>query len=97
MASESDADVLGLTAQIISAHVGNNQVAANALPALIQSVHRSLVTVNVADAAGPASAPPTLAVPICKSVFPDHVVCLEDGKKLTMLKRHLQASYGMTP
>jgi predicted transcriptional regulator len=97
MAGESDTDVLGLTAKIISAHVGNNQVAANALPALIQSVHRSLVTVNVADAAGPASAPPTLAVPICKSVFPDHVVCLEDGKKLTMLKRHLQASYGMTP
>ena len=97
MAGESDTDVLGLTAKIISAHVGNNQVAADALPALIQSVHRSLATVNMAGTASPAPTPPTPAVPIRRSVFPDHIVCLEDGKKLKMLKRHLQASYGMTP
>jgi predicted transcriptional regulator len=96
MAGESDTDVLRLTAKIISAHVGNNQVTVDALPELIQSVHRSLVTAGTAEPA-PAPAPPTPAVPIRKSVFPDHIVCLEDGKKLKMLKRYLQTSYGMTP
>ena len=96
MASESDTDVLGLTAKIISAHVGNNQVAADALPQLIQSVHHSLATAGTAEPA-PALAPLTPAVPIRRSVFPDHIVCLEDGKKLKMLKRHLQTRYGMTP
>ena len=96
MASESDTDVLRLTAKIISAHVGNNQVAVGALPELIQSVHRSLAAAGMAEPA-PAPAPLTPAVPIRKSVFPDHIVCLEDGKKLTLLKRHLQTRYGMTP
>ena len=96
MANELDTDVLTLTAKIISAHVGNNQVAADALPELIQSVHRSLAMAGTA-APTPAQAPPTPAVPIRRSVFPDHIICLEDGKKLKMLKRHLQTSYGMTP
>ena len=96
MAGESDTNVLRLTAKIIAAHVGNNQVAVAALPELIQSVHRSLATAGMAEPA-PAPAPLAPAVPIRKSVFPDHNVCLEDGKKLKMLKRHLQASYGMTP
>ena len=96
MGGDSDTDVLRLTAKIISAHVGNNQVTVAALPELIQSVHRSLATAGTAEPA-PARAPLTPAVPIRKSVFPGHIVCLEDGKKLKMLKRHLQASYGMTP
>ena len=96
MAGESDADVLELTAKIVSAHVGNNQVSVNALPQLIQSVHRSLASAGTAEPA-PEPVPPTPAVPIRRSVFPDYLVCLEDGKKLKMLKRHLQASYGMTP
>ncbi len=96
MTDKSDTDVLGLTATIISAHIRNNQVAAAALPALIQSVYGSLATVGTAEPA-PAPAPLTPAVPIRKSVFPDHIVCLEDGRKLKMLKRHLQASYGITP
>jgi predicted transcriptional regulator len=96
MAGESDTDVLRLTAKIVSAHVGKNQVAVDALPELIQSVHRSLASAGTAKPA-PAPAPPMPAVPIRKSVFPDHIVCLEDGKKLKMLKRHLQTSYGMTP
>ena len=96
MAGESDTDVLRLTAKIVSAHVGNNQVTVAALPELIQSVHRSLAAAGMAEPA-PAPAPLTPAVPIRKSVFPDHIVCLEDGKKLKMLKRHLQTSYGMTP
>lgn len=96
MAGESDMDVLRLTAKIISAHVGNNQVTVAALPELIQSVHRSLVVAGTVEPVS-APAPLTPAVPIRRSVFPDHIVCLEDGKKLKMLKRHLQTSYGMTP
>jgi len=98
MADESDADVLRLAAKIVSAHIGKNQVAADALPKLIQSVHRSLATAGTAEPAPtPAPAPLTPAVPIRKSVFPGHIVCLEDGKKLKMLKRHLHVGYGMTP
>lgn len=94
MAGEADTDVLRLTAKIISAHVGNNQVTVAALPALIQSVHRSLAMAGTSE---PAPAPLTPAVPIRRSVFPDHIVCLEDGAKLKMLKRYLQVRYGMTP
>ena len=96
MASESDADVLRLTAKSISAHVGNNQVAVAALPELIQSVHRSLATAGTAEPT-PAPTPLTPAVPVRRSVFPDHLVCLEDGKKLKMLKRYLQVRHAMTP
>src|SRR5690348_7730904 len=91
MSDQVAADILGLTAQIVSAHVSKNQVGTDALPSLIQSVYRSLSTAGEADAA-PAAAPKAPAVPIKKSVFPDYIVCLEDGKKLKMLKRHLQAS-----
>ena len=96
MAGESNTDVLRLTAKIVSAHIGRNQIAPDALPKLIQSVHHSLATAGTTELA-PALAPMTPAVPIRKSVFPDHIVCLEDGKKLKVLKRHLRVSYGMTP
>ena len=90
----ADGDILALTAQIVSAHVSNNAVAAGDLPALIQDVFRSLSGIGL-----PAPAPerPEPAVPIKKSIFADYIVCLEDGKKLKMLKRHLQASFGMSP
>lgn len=95
MSDEMPLNVLDLTAKIVSAHVSKNPVAIDALPGLIQAVYRSLST------AGDAEPPPvpthTPAVPIKKSVFPDYIVCLEDGKKLKMLKRHLQTSYGMSP
>ena len=94
MADESNTDILGLTAKIVSAHIGKNQLAAAALPELIQSVYRSVATVGTTE---PAPAPLTPAVPIRKSVFPGYIVCLEDGQKLKMLIRHLQTSYGMTP
>lgn len=87
-------DVLGLTAQIVSAHVANNTVAPEALPSLIQQVYRTL------DGAGKQPArpePAQPAVPVKRSVFHDHIVCLEDGRKLKMLKRHLRTAYGMTP
>ena len=80
MANESDTNVLGLTAKIVSAHVGNNQVAVDVLPELIQSVHRSLAKASTVAAVEPTLAPMAPAVPIRKSVFPDHIVCLEDGR-----------------
>ena len=94
MTDEADTDVLRLTATIVSAHVRNNQVAPDVLPELIQSVWRSLAMAGMAEA---APAPQTPAVPIRKSVLPDYIVCLEDGKRLMMLKRHLRVSFGMTP
>src|SRR5690349_23973965 len=95
MSDQLAPDILGLTAQIVSAHVSKNPVHTDALPSLIQSVYRSLSTAGNAQAVPvPAQAP---AVPIKKSVFPDYIVCLEDGRKLKMLKRHLHTSYGLTP
>lgn len=87
-------DMLALTAQIVSAHVSNNSVAPDALPSLIQDVYRTVTSVGK-EAAQPDKPQP--AVPVKKSVFPDHIVCLEDGKKLKMLKRHLKTAYNMTP
>src|SRR5277367_1922408 len=86
--------VLGLTAQIVSAHVSNNPVSTEVLPTLIQDVYRTLASVG-REPAQPERPQP--AVPIKKSVFPDHIICLEDGKKLKMLKRHLKTAYNMTP
>jgi predicted transcriptional regulator len=94
MSNQTQSNVLKLTATIVSAHVANNEMSTGELPGLIQSVYRSLSTVGEVEA---VPAAPTPAVPIKKSVFPDYIVCLEDGKKLKMLKRHLQTSYGMTP
>jgi predicted transcriptional regulator len=91
----TDTDFLALTAQIVSAHVGHNSTTTDALPALIKSVHAALT--GVGSASTEAAAPLEPAVPIKKSVYPDYIVCLEDGKKLKMLKRHLQTAYGMTP
>jgi predicted transcriptional regulator len=76
--------------QIVSAHVAHNSIAPDQLPSLIQSVHRTLSTLDQPVLEVPVQAP---AVSIKKSVFDDYIVCLEDGKKLKMLKRHLQTSY----
>ncbi len=90
----ASADVLGLTAQIVSAHVSNNPIGADALPSLIQEVYRTLAGVGKEQVMPDKQQP---AVPVKKSVYPDHIICLEDGKKLKMLKRHLKTSYNMTP
>ncbi|WP_347403203.1 MucR family transcriptional regulator [Limobrevibacterium gyesilva] len=87
-------NLLALTAEIVSAHVANNNVAPDSLPALITSVFRALTNVGTAPAQAEKPEP---AVPLKKSVFPDHIICLEDGKKLKMLKRHLKTAYNMTP
>jgi predicted transcriptional regulator len=92
--TSTSANALQLTARIIAAHVSNNAVESIALPALINSV---FMTLNQVGQAAPAQEAPQPAVPVKKSVFPDYLICLEDGKKLKMLKRHLQTSYSMTP
>jgi predicted transcriptional regulator len=89
-----DEDVLGLTAQIVSAHVSNNTVNPDSLPSLIQEVYKTLAAVGKEPVAPERPQP---AVAVKKSVLPDYIICLEDGKKLKMLKRHLKTSYNMTP
>jgi len=87
--------LLALTADIVSAHVGNNSVGVGDLPALIVSVHAALSELGApAVEEAPAKAP---AVSVRASVRPDYLVCLEDGKKLKMLKRHLMTHYNLTP
>ena len=87
--------LLTLTADIVAAHVSNNSVAVNDLPNLIQNVHAALSGICGKDAA--AEAKPEPKVSIRASIKPDYIVCLEDGKKLKMLKRHLMTHYNMTP
>ena len=97
MAEESNpADLLALTAQIVSAHLAHNSVAAAEVPGLIRDVHATLTGLASGAAAAPAEKP-TPAVPIKKSIHPDYLICLEDGKKLKMLKRHLKSAFNMTP
>ena len=88
--------MLALTTKIVSAYIGKNAMPSAELPALIDRVFQSLANVATGSAAAP-EARPEPAAPAKKSVFADHIVCLEDGKKLKMLKRHLMTSYGLTP
>jgi predicted transcriptional regulator len=87
-------EILALTTEIVSAHISNNSTGRDTVPELIQSVFDKLSAL-----AGDEPAPTELtpAVPIRKSVTDEFIICLEDGKKLKMLKRHLMTSYGMTP
>ena len=87
--------LITLTADIVSAHVSNNSVAVSDLPILIQNVHSALSTLG--DALVEPEPRQEPAVSIRASVKPDYVVCLEDGKKLKMLKRHLMTHYELTP
>ena len=93
---ENGAETLvALTADIVSAHVSNNSVAVNDLPTLIQNVHSALSGLGqVKEEPAPKQEP---AVSIRSSIKPDYVVCLEDGLKMKMLKRHLMTDHGMTP
>ncbi len=85
-----------LTANIVSAYVSNNSVAATDIPALINQVHSALTRVSGGQSEAPAE-PLRPAVPIKKSITPEYIVCLEDGKKFKSLKRHLRTQYNMTP
>jgi predicted transcriptional regulator len=88
-------ELLSLTSDIVAAHVSNNTVAVSDLPGLIEQVYKTLS--NVGGAGDAAADRPTPAVPIKKSITPDFIICLEDGKKLKMLKRHLKTAYDMSP
>lgn len=96
MAEKTDhTQLLLLTTDIVSAHLSNNQMVQDEIPALIQKVYKTLSNVST-DGAAMAERPQP-AVPIKRSIAPDHIICLEDGKKLKMLKRHLKTAYDMTP
>ena len=86
-------DVIAWTADIVASHVQNNSVAISDVPQLIRTVHDSLASLS----GGAAEEKPQPAVSVRRSITPDHIVCLEDGRKLKMLKRHLATAYGMTP
>jgi predicted transcriptional regulator len=88
-------ELLAHTAEIVAAHVGNNAVGGGEIGALIQSVFETLRGLASDEPSTPVELTP--AVPIRRSVTDDHIVCLEDGKKLKMLKRHLMTDHGMTP
>ena len=88
-------DVLRMTADVVAAYVRNHSLATQDLPGIINTVHTSLTDISRNDAA--AAVPLQPAVPIRRSVTPDYIVCLEDGRKLKMLKRHLRTSYNLTP
>lgn len=88
-------EVLSLTSSIVAAHVSNNAVAPSDVPGLIREVYEMLA--QVGSPAEKQEERPVPAVPIKKSIHPDYLICLEDGKKLKMLKRHLKTAYDMTP
>uniref|UniRef100_UPI0025E04F41 MucR family transcriptional regulator n=1 Tax=Phenylobacterium sp. TaxID=1871053 RepID=UPI0025E04F41 len=93
---DEKSEVIEMTADIVSAYVGNNTVAAADLPGLIQSVHRALAGVS-SGVETVEVAPKEPAVPIRRSITPDYLVCLEDGRKFKSLKRHLRTKYNMSP
>ena len=96
MNMDDKSEIIEMTADIVSAYVGNNSVSAVDLPSLIQSVHRALS--GVTNGAEPVeAAPKEPAVPVKRSITPDYLVCLEDGRKFKSLKRHLRTKYNLSP
>ena len=92
----TNGEVLKMAVEIVSAYVSNNDVSAAQVPDLINTIYSSLNTLNGSSSINGTETPKP-AVSIRRSITPDYIVCLEDGKKLKMLKRHLRASYGITP
>ena len=91
--SSNSKDLLSMTTEIVAAHVRNNAVAQSDIPELIRTVHAALSEVS----SGNSQERPSPAIAVRRSVTPDYIVCLEDGTKLKMLKRHLKTAYNMTP
>jgi predicted transcriptional regulator len=92
--SRLEGDMLRMTTEVVSAYVGNNSLPAAQIPDVIKTVYSSIASLNQEAEAKEAPKP---AVAIRNSIKPDYIVCLEDGKKLKMLKRHLRTTYDMTP
>jgi predicted transcriptional regulator len=96
MNMDEKSEIIEMTADIVSAYVGNNSVSAADLPSLIQSIHRALSGVN--GAPEPVEvAPKEPAVPVRRSIQADFLICLEDGRKFKSLKRHLRTKYNLSP
>jgi len=93
-ADTSREELLRLTGEIVAAHLRHNSVAAEGVPGVIRAVYTALASASAPPQSDAGREP---AVPVKRSVFPDYIVCLEDGKKLTTLKRYLRATFGMTP
>jgi len=93
---EDNAQLLEMTADIVSAYVSNNNVQAVEVPALISSIHAALIQVSN-GAVEPEPEVKDPAVPVRKSITPDFLICLEDGRKFKSLKRHLRTKYNMSP
>ncbi|HET7849834.1 MAG TPA: MucR family transcriptional regulator [Pseudolabrys sp.] len=94
--NSGNGNFIELTAEIVSAYVSNNTVSAGEIPALINQVHTALSRISGGSPEAPAE-PLRPAVSVKKSIAPDYIVCLEDGKKFKSLKRHLRTQYNMTP
>jgi MucR family transcriptional regulator, transcriptional regulator of exopolysaccharide biosynthesis len=92
----ADGKFIELTAEIVSAYLSHNSVPAGDIPALINQVHAALARVS-GETGEPPAAPLKPAVSLKKSITPEYIVCLEDGKKFKSLKRHLRTQYNMTP
>nr|WP_321440968.1 MucR family transcriptional regulator [uncultured Hyphomonas sp.] len=95
MGEPKQVDVLGMTTGIVSSFVSNNTVPASDLPELIRSVHDAISTLSEGESASDETLAP--AVPVSQSITPDFLICLEDGRKLKMLRRYLRSRYSMTP
>ena len=88
-------DLLAMATEIVSAYVSNNTIPAGDISNVIEQVYKTLTNISAENYT--SADRPQPAVPIKRSVTPDHIICLEDGKKLKMLKRHLKTAYNMTP
>ncbi|MBD3769285.1 MAG: MucR family transcriptional regulator [Rhodobacterales bacterium] len=95
MGEPKQVDVLGMTTGIVSSFVSNNTVSAADLPGLIRSVHEAISNLSSGETSDTEALSP--AVPVSKSITPDFLICLEDGRKLKMLRRYLRSRYSMTP
>lgn len=93
---DDQSEIIEMTTDIVSAYVGNNAIAAADLPSLIQNVHRALAEVSSGEVAA-SNEPQEPAVSVKKSITPDFLICLEDGRKFKSLKRHLRTKYDMSP
>ena len=91
------ADLLRMTAEVVASYLGNNNVDSSNLPNVIETVYKSLSDINQNHTRPKRKLNMRAAVPVKRSVTPDYIVCLEDGKKLKMLKRHLRTTYGLSP
>ncbi|MDO1558090.1 MucR family transcriptional regulator [Brevundimonas sp. 2R-24] len=94
---EDNAAIIEMTADIVSAYVSNNNVQAADVPGLIQSIHAALTQAATGATAEPEPEPQEPAVPVRRSITPDYLICLEDGRRFKSLKRHLRTKYDMSP